>query len=366
MTLQYLLSAAFSLRLVETLGHFLWQGTAVAMMVLLAWPLLRRVSSRGRYGALLAAFGVMAACPPVTFLLLKGVGDGSVNRADGSAPGADVAAVRADSSAGYGYGAPGPAHALPGQPGADGRNSGGGDGLGTLRLAYVQAVQPYAGPTAVVYFVGVGALLGRLLYGVGGGRRLRRSAEPIKSARVLDALARQARALGLRMTPAAAWCGRVATPVVIGTLRPVILLPLALATELSAAQVEAILAHELAHIRRYDHVVNVLQGLIEAFLFFHPAVWLVSARLREERENCCDDAVLAAGGDAHAYAEALVCVAELARQTANMSGSFIGGNVALAATGRPSRLRARVQRILGLGGRERFCAGPSGMAVIAA
>ncbi|MDB5172148.1 MAG: blaR1 8 [Phycisphaerales bacterium] len=368
MTLQYLLSAAFSLRLVETLGHFLWQGTVVALMVLTAWPLLRRASSRGRYGILLAALGVMAACPPVTFILLRGVGEASVIRADGRVPGTGLAAASADSSAGYAYGAAGtarPAYARPAASVGAGRESVGADDRGTLRSTCVHAVQPYATGTVTAYFVGVGALMGRLIWAVGGGRRLRKSAEPVKSGRVLDAMARQARAMGMRVTPAMAWCGRVATPMVIGTLRPVILLPVALATELSAAQVEAILAHELAHVRRYDHVVNMLQGLAEAFLFFHPAVWLVSGRLREERENCCDDAVLAAGGDAHTYAEALVRVAELARQTANVGGGSISGNVALAATGRPSRLRLRVRRILGLGGRERFCPGRSGMAVLA-
>lgn len=95
-------------------------------------------------------------------------------------------------------------------------------------------------------------------------------------------------------------------PLVIGWLRPVILLPASAASGLTVAQLELILAHELAHVRRNDHLINLLQHLIETLLFYHPAVWWVSAKIREERENCCDDlAVQAFDGDKVGYARAL-------------------------------------------------------------
>ena len=94
-------------------------------------------------------------------------------------------------------------------------------------------------------------------------------------------------------------------PVVIGYLRPVILVPVGLLAGMPAGQVEAILLHELAHIRRHDYLVNLLQTVVEGLLFYHPAVWWISGVIRAERENCCDDLVVATQGDAHEYAAAL-------------------------------------------------------------
>jgi beta-lactamase regulating signal transducer with metallopeptidase domain len=84
----------------------------------------------------------------------------------------------------------------------------------------------------------------------------------------------------------------------IGIVKPVILLPTSLATGLVPTQLEALVTHELAHIRRYDSVVNLFQRIVEATLFFHPAVWYVSRRVSVERENACDDSVLSAGWQA--------------------------------------------------------------------
>src|SRR6202007_2795286 len=90
-----------------------------------------------------------------------------------------------------------------------------------------------------------------------------------------------------------------------GWLRPVILRPVAAIAALSPAQVDAILAHELAHIRRHDYAVNILQTIAETLLFYHPAVWWLSNRIRAEREHCCDDIAVALCGDPVEYAEAL-------------------------------------------------------------
>ncbi|MDQ1473318.1 MAG: hypothetical protein QOJ99_4798 [Bryobacterales bacterium] len=123
-------------------------------------------------------------------------------------------------------------------------------------------------------------------------------------------------------------------PVVMGYLRPVILMPVGLLAGMSSRQIEYILMHELAHIRRCDYVVNLLQTLAEGFLFFHPAVWWISAVIRAERENCCDD-VAASYGDAHEYAATLAALEEY-RQGA--------GEPALAVTG--GNLVKRIRRLL--------------------
>lgn len=124
-------------------------------------------------------------------------------------------------------------------------------------------------------------------------------------------------------------------PVVIGYLRPVILVPAGMLAGMSAGQVEAILMHELAHIRRHDYLINLLQTVVEGFLFYHPAVWWISGVIRAERENCCDDLVVAVSGDAHGYASALAAL-EQTRWAAT--------DAALAANG--GNLMKRVRRLL--------------------
>jgi GWxTD domain-containing protein len=124
-------------------------------------------------------------------------------------------------------------------------------------------------------------------------------------------------------------------PAVIGWLRPVILMPVGLLAGLPAGQVEAILLHELAHIRRSDYLVNVLQFAVEGLLFYHPAAWWISGVIRAEREHCCDDLVVATRGEAHEYAVALAALEEN-RWTARQA--------VLAATG--GSLVKRIRRIL--------------------
>ncbi len=86
---------------------------------------------------------------------------------------------------------------------------------------------------------------------------------------------------------------RVAAPMVVGILRPVILIPMTALTGLTPRQFAMILAHELAHIRRHDYLVNLLQTVVETLFFYHPAVWWLSRQIRNERENCCDDVAMA-------------------------------------------------------------------------
>jgi bla regulator protein blaR1 len=124
-------------------------------------------------------------------------------------------------------------------------------------------------------------------------------------------------------------------PVVIGYVRPVILMPVGLLAGLPAGQVEAILLHELAHIRRHDYLVNLMQIVVEGLVFYHPAVWWISGVIRAERENCCDDLVVATQGDALAYAAAL---------TALEQNRGVVREVVLAATG--GSLVKRVRRLL--------------------
>jgi GWxTD domain-containing protein len=124
-------------------------------------------------------------------------------------------------------------------------------------------------------------------------------------------------------------------PVVMGHVRPVILVPVGLLTGMPTEQIESILLHELAHIRRSDYLVNMLQTSVESLLFYHPVVWWISGVIRTEREHCCDDLAVALSGDAHQYAVALAAL-EHCRWGAS--------ETALAATG--GNLVKRIRRLL--------------------
>src|SRR6185503_3583474 len=121
----------------------------------------------------------------------------------------------------------------------------------------------------------------------------------------------------------------------VGWVKPAVLLPAAALTGLSTVQLESLLAHELAHVRRHDYLVNLLQGLIETLLFYHPAVWWVSRQIRREREHCCDDIAVALCGDVKLYAGALAQLEELRGRVLEP---------ALAATG--GELLGRIRRLL--------------------
>jgi TonB family protein len=124
-------------------------------------------------------------------------------------------------------------------------------------------------------------------------------------------------------------------PMVLGHLRPVVLVPVGVLAGLPAEQVETILLHELAHIRRCDYLVNVCQRVIEGILFYHPAVWWISKVIRTERENCCDDVVVSVTRHSRDYALALAALER---------NRVPGGQAAVAATG--GTLVKRIRRLL--------------------
>jgi beta-lactamase regulating signal transducer with metallopeptidase domain len=196
-----------------------------------------------------------------------------------------------------------------------------------------------------VWLVGVGIFSLRLLGGWIQVRRLaRRTLRP--AGPDIQALARRvAGRLALDRIVGIFESAAVSVPVMVGWIKPTVLLPAAALTGLSTVQLEALLAHELAHVRRHDYLVNLLQGLVETLLFYHPAVWWVSRQVRREREHCCDD--LAVGVcDRLVYATALADLASL-----TVPRSF-----ALAAT--DGSLLDRVRRILGHKNDERPSTSP--------
>lgn len=302
-----------------TLLHFVWQGALLAAGFALARSAWRGRSANARYLAGCVTLFLMVGAAMGTFMLLE------------DAPSKPPAAFAAPSSTAM------PPAASPTSIWSEPRTASGPwfDGFGSdLETALRWGV--------VVWAFGVAALTLRLL---GGWLRVRqaqkRSGDTLED-RLGSRLRELQQRLGVSRPVRLAKSALVEVPTVIGWFRPVILLPASTLTGLSPVQLDLILAHELAHLRRWDHWVNLVQIVIETLLFYHPAVGWVSRCVREEREHCCDEQAVAACGNPLAYAQALATLEELRHSPSNF---------ALAASGAP--LLARIRRILSLPDDER-------------
>ncbi len=185
-----------------------------------------------------------------------------------------------------------------------------------------------------VWGCGVVLMLLRPMLGVSAIRRIKRSATgdlPVHVSRLVTQLCEQ---MQIHRVPAVLQSARINVPCVAGFLRPVVLLPVSLITGMPSDQLRALIAHELAHLRRLDHLVNWIQLGVETFAFYHPAMWWVSKSVRREREHCCDDTVICVCGDPASYAKALFTL-ELQRAEMAFALSASGGSV-----------RRRIERFL--------------------
>jgi beta-lactamase regulating signal transducer with metallopeptidase domain len=300
----------------RALVHFLWQGALVGVATAGLLALLNRRKASTRYAVALGALFLMAALPIATASRLM---DRTAFPVSSVTP---VDAERANVSDPPKLLAPTLALAPVTTVGAAGEAR----KLGVSLLLWVFRL----------WLAGVAALS---LFHLGGWnrvRRLPRQGWPVGEE--LQTLARGlASRLGIGRAVALLESMAVSVPIVVGWLQPVVLIPASVVTGLPPHQLAAVLAHELAHVRRHDYLVNLLQTAVETLLFYHPAVWWVSAQVRRERENCCDDLAVAVCGDRLSYARAL----------ANLEGLRAPASpLVLAASG--GSLVERIRRLVGV------------------
>ena len=169
----------------------------------------------------------------------------------------------------------------------------------------ITAIKPYMDTLVLVWLLGVLFFLLRLQGSIFYLKRLRstgaRSVPLVWQQKAIQLSER----LGVGRTVQLLESKLVEVPMVIGHLKPVVLLPMGMLTGLTVAEVEAILAHELAHVKRYDYLINLVQTVVESLLFFNPAVWWISQTIRKHRELCCDDIAVRCCGNQMVYASAL-------------------------------------------------------------
>ena len=188
-----------------------------------------------------------------------------------------------------------------------------------------------------VWLIGTPLTFLLLATGLVGADRLRRSCRVLTDGPIHRACEQLRIALGIGREVGIAICDRVATPLLVGVVRPLILLPPAALLGWPPEQLEMVLLHELAHVRRWDNAVNLTQRIVESVLFFHPAVWIVSNWVRRDREDCCDAVVVGHTAKPQAYAELLLALA---------SHQPLAGLAASAMARHP--LSSRIRRILKL------------------
>jgi len=275
-----------------TLVHFLWQGALIAALLQLFLVSGRKSSVQVRYLARCLALAAMAIAPVVTFVLLRG--DSPLRSA--ATPAWSVAAPAAT--------------------------------LAQRGLPWVVAL----------WSLGAVFLSLRLFLGFLRVQRLQRHGSggelPERWQRSFERLAE---ALGVRAVARVVDSAVLAAPAVVGWLKPVVLIPARVLTGLDEDQILALLAHELAHVRRHDYLVNLVQSVLEALLFYHPAVWWVSAGIRTEREYCCDDVAVELTHAGVAYARALTALETWRGAQFPVVVSTTGGS-----------LMHRIQRLLGI------------------
>lgn len=358
-------------RLMLTFVHYLWQGILVAVVAAICGTLLERVSSRIRYGFFLSSFVVLTTCPVLTFVFMETptaspLASKSTRTSPESSAHSAVAAFEVTATTLGEVDVPSGVADVTTEQSGDVSSEGDRASLAELLSAYGRHwrwIMPYA---TIAYLCGVVILLGRLVVGLHGGWRLQQISRPVVDRDWLALIDRQVEALKLNCTPAVLLCKEVAVPTVIGLLRPTILLPLSFTTGLPMDQVEAVLTHELGHIRRWDHAVNVFQRVAEALLFFHPAVWWISHRIRVERELCCDDLVIRLGTVPETYVRSLLDVAELGLRQRRSASVAAVATLQATGSGRQSQIATRVRRLLGIRQRSQVRLTPAGTASVLA
>ncbi len=293
-----------------TLLHSLWQASAIAILLAILMIGLRRYSSNVRYVVSTIALVAVLVLSAITFVRLKQAGyETAASRLAMIETSADGAGVTA----------------------AD-------ETLLERGLAIAGAyVDENIQLIVTVWIIGVIVLLLKLLGGLAYLQRQKHvgvTPLPEKWQRRVQEIGQS---IGMDRPVRLMESVLAKAPSVIGHFKPVILLPLGVMTGLTEQQVEAILAHELAHIMRRDYLVNMLQSVVDVIFFYNPAVWWISATIRAEREHYCDDVAVSLTVDSMVLAKALASVCEIADGTTNL---------AVAASGQKGFLMRRIRRIL--------------------
>lgn len=307
--------------LVTVLLHSLWQGIAIAIVLGIALKLLAARRTAARYTMSLMALGLIVLGSFITWGILEieprespVQEDGTALEAGGSAEAGQEASLR-------------PVPPLDRQSPAEA--AGPPDSFPWQRWA------------GVAWAAGTVLMLIRAARSVRGASRVRRRCRPVDDPKLIKLVEGLKDTLGVTRRFRLLLAERLDVPAVVGFIAPTLLLPAGIVTTLTPEQTRMVLAHELAHIRRHDYLVNIVQLILEAFFFFNPAVWWVSRQIRLEREACCDAEAVRITGEPTGYAETLAGIATSLKPAGRAPTA-----AAAAHHGDEGALLSRVHRLL--------------------
>lgn len=279
------LTHPFIMNLGSWLLHFTWQSILLGFLLAVFLRLSRHVSSEARYVACWLAIGFMLVLPTITTLdafqlthtdsFMTTSVELAVPVAENSLSSETQKSTLYETETGLSFN---------------------GVLISMTRLR---------GYLALIWMLGIIVFAFRLQLGLSGTRRLKQQASDCGSNQLHSILSALCKKLNINRSVVLKRSKHIDQPVLIGWLKPVILLPAGILAGLPPLQVEAILAHELAHVRRHDYLFSVLQSVLETLFFFHPAIWWISHRIRIEREYCCDDLAVKTTGEKKTYLNTL-------------------------------------------------------------
>ena len=286
-----------------TLLHSLWQGAAIAGIAGIVMISSKRSSSASRYNFLAGSITFFILCAIATFIMYLGKAPGIETRVEGS-----FNAV----------------------------------GINTSQLSLrpvdrlFSALSAHSNKIVLLWFLIICLKSIQLYLGLCrvSDLKTRQTSDP--GSYWKDRVNTLAKRLGITTAIELAESGLTAIPLTVGHLKPLILVPAGMLTAIPVDQIESILLHELAHIKRKDYFINILQTIVESLFFFNPAIWWLSSLLRAERENCCDDIAIANSSSKTDYVRALVAFEEYRRVP----------RLAVAFTGNENTLLKRTKRII--------------------
>jgi beta-lactamase regulating signal transducer with metallopeptidase domain len=304
------------------LVHFAWQGSVVALALSVALSLQHRSPALTRYRTACCALLLMVAMPIATATTYGGPPYRAALTGQDSPPVTHAQAPTFTTT-----------------DGARIEQDTNGGSTAPTRSRVLALLPSFAGLRPWLFGLWLAGVLALSLVHVAGWRRVQKlkhiDVEPAPK-EWCDAAIQLCACMGITRAVGVLKSACVTVPTVIGWISPVVLIPAGAFTGLSPDQLRDVLVHELAHVKRRDYLINLLQVVAETLLFFHPAVWWVSRIIREERENCCDDAVVAMSEDHLAYAKALVRLEEI---------RLCGPELTMRADG--GSLVSRVRRLTG-------------------
>lgn len=291
-----------------TLLHSLWQGLLISIIVAALLRVIPSKLSNIRYTVATVGLLSMVVASLFTFTYLSAIPSGHISFALSNEIQTDVAVPLSGSPA-----------------------------VVTTYLSAAQTFIEFCMPFFLIIWV-AGALIFslRIFMGLAYVERLREGSVPLGEDlnRCIQEISAK---LKIEKLITIAESSTIEAPVVIGYLKPFILIPMGMCANLSTAQLETIFIHELMHIRRKDYLVNLVQSFVEAIYFFNPFIWVISDMVRSEREHCCDDAVVHLQGNATVYASALATLEEVRLSKSTLS---------LSLAGNKNELLKRIKRLM--------------------